>query len=134
MSKGPLWKQCCKTPKNTSCNYAFITYDFFFSSARLINCPIDIFKLVAYIYCQFYRDLIVVFPFRPKVKTPPQDTLLRLEKDQTLNELSVESSLFAFKLGLANHECSLLMNGLVYEPNEVYQTNIKLCVLTLLRY
>lgn len=54
----------------------------------------------------------------PRVKTPPQDTLLRLEKDQTLNELSVESSLFAFKLGLTKLECSLLMNGLVYEPNE----------------
>ncbi|KAL1553421.1 UDP-glucose:glycoprotein glucosyltransferase isoform X2 [Salvia divinorum] len=54
----------------------------------------------------------------PRVKTPPQDTLLKLEKDQTLNELSAESSLFAFKLGFAKLECSLLMNGLVYEPNE----------------
>ncbi|KAH6755044.1 EMS-MUTAGENIZED BRI1 SUPPRESSOR 1 [Perilla frutescens var. hirtella] len=63
-------------------------------------------------------DLITVDLFRPKVKTPPQDTLLRLEKDQTLNELSVESSLFAFKLGLTKLECCLLMNGLVYEPNE----------------
>lgn len=57
---------------------------------------------------------------RPRAKSPPQDTLLRLEKDQTLNELSQESSMFAFKLGLAKLECSLLMNGLVYEPNEVH--------------
>lgn len=54
------------------------------------------------------------------VKTPPQDTLLKLEKDQTLTELSAESSLFAFKLGFAKLGCSLLMNGLVYEPNEVH--------------
>lgn len=61
----------------------------------------------------------MVCPFRSRVKTPPQDTLLRLEKDQALNELSVESSLYAFKLGLANLECTLLMNGLVSEANEV---------------
>ncbi|KAI3445630.1 hypothetical protein Pfo_002295 [Paulownia fortunei] len=54
----------------------------------------------------------------PRAKSPPQDTLLRLEKEQTLNELSQESSMFAFKLGLTKLECSLLMNGLVYEPNE----------------
>ncbi|KAG6391795.1 hypothetical protein SASPL_149555 [Salvia splendens] len=54
----------------------------------------------------------------PRVKTLPQETLLKLEKDQTLNELSVESTMFAFKLGFAKLECSLLMNGLVYEPNE----------------
>ncbi|PIN18202.1 UDP-glucose:glycoprotein glucosyltransferase [Handroanthus impetiginosus] len=54
----------------------------------------------------------------PRAKSPPQDTLLRLEKDQTLNELSHESTMFAFKLGLAKLECSLLFNGLVYEPNE----------------
>lgn len=66
-----------------------------------------------------FCDLILICLLRPKVKTPPQDTLLKLEKDQTLSELSVESSLFAFKLGLAKLKCSLLMNGLVYEPNEV---------------
>ncbi|KAL0422276.1 UNVERIFIED_CONTAM: UDP-glucose:glycoprotein glucosyltransferase [Sesamum latifolium] len=54
----------------------------------------------------------------PKAKSPPQDTLLRLEKEQKWNELAQESSLFAFKLGLTKLECSLLMNGLVSEPNE----------------
>lgn len=57
------------------------------------------------------------------MKTPPQETLLKLEKDQALNELSVESTMFAFKLGFAKLECSLLMNGLVYEPNEVLFSN-----------
>ncbi|KAK6156984.1 hypothetical protein DH2020_011232 [Rehmannia glutinosa] len=54
----------------------------------------------------------------PTAKSPPQDTLLRLEKEQTWNEQSQESSVFAFKLGLAKLECPLLMNGLVNEPNE----------------
>ncbi|KAL8535987.1 hypothetical protein ACS0TY_011576 [Phlomoides rotata] len=54
----------------------------------------------------------------PRVISPPQDTLLRVEKDQNLNELFQESSMFAFKLGLTTLECSLLMNGLVHEPNE----------------
>ncbi|KAL8061150.1 hypothetical protein ABFX02_02G069400 [Erythranthe guttata] len=54
----------------------------------------------------------------PTATSPPQETLLKLEKDQTLSELSHESSVFAFKLGLAKMGCSLLMNGLVYEPNE----------------
>ncbi|KAG8368795.1 hypothetical protein BUALT_Bualt15G0083900 [Buddleja alternifolia] len=54
----------------------------------------------------------------PSAKSPPQDTLLRLQKEQTLNELSLESSMFVFKLGMAKLECSLLMNGLVHEPNE----------------
>ncbi|KAL3814493.1 hypothetical protein ACJIZ3_015761 [Penstemon smallii] len=54
----------------------------------------------------------------PISKSPPQDTLLRLEKDQTLNELSQESSMFVIKLGFAKLECSLLMNGLVHETNE----------------
>ncbi|KAL0357165.1 UNVERIFIED_CONTAM: UDP-glucose:glycoprotein glucosyltransferase [Sesamum calycinum] len=54
----------------------------------------------------------------PKAKSPPQDTLQKLEKEQKWNELAQESSLFAFKLGLTKLECSLLMNGLVSEPNE----------------
>ncbi|KAK3011338.1 hypothetical protein RJ639_011725, partial [Escallonia herrerae] len=54
----------------------------------------------------------------PKAKSPPQDTLLKLEKEQTFNELSQESSVFIFKLGLAKLQCCLLMNGLVHEPNE----------------
>ncbi|KAL6515179.1 hypothetical protein OROHE_018811 [Orobanche hederae] len=55
----------------------------------------------------------------PTAKSPPQDTLLRLEKEQTRNELSRESSMSAFKLGLTKLKCSLLFNGLVHEPNEV---------------
>ncbi|KAL0365044.1 UNVERIFIED_CONTAM: UDP-glucose:glycoprotein glucosyltransferase [Sesamum angustifolium] len=54
----------------------------------------------------------------PKAKSPPQDTLQKLEKEQKWNELAQESSLFAFKLGLTKLECSLLMNGLVSDPNE----------------
>ncbi|PWA75078.1 UDP-glucose:glycoprotein glucosyltransferase [Artemisia annua] len=54
----------------------------------------------------------------PKAKTPPQDTLLKLEKDQSFRESSQESSLFVFKLGMSKLECSLLMNGLVHSSNE----------------
>ncbi|KAJ0710636.1 putative UDP-glucose:Glycoprotein Glucosyltransferase [Helianthus annuus] len=53
-----------------------------------------------------------------KAKTPPQDTLLKLEKDQSFRESSQASSLFVFKLGLAKLECSLLMNGLVHNYDE----------------
>ncbi|KAK4757504.1 hypothetical protein SAY87_018805 [Trapa incisa] len=54
----------------------------------------------------------------PKTKTPPQDLLLKLEKDKSFKELSWESSLSVFKLGLANMHCVLLMNGLVLDANE----------------
>ncbi|KAA8545514.1 hypothetical protein F0562_020298 [Nyssa sinensis] len=54
----------------------------------------------------------------PKAKSPPQDTLLKLEKEQTFNEQSHESSMFVFKLGLVKLQCGLLMNGLVYDSNE----------------
>ncbi|KAM6554272.1 hypothetical protein CsatB_015034 [Cannabis sativa] len=54
----------------------------------------------------------------PKAKSPPQDLLLKLEKEQTFKELSVETSLFVFKLGLAKLQCSLLMNGLVIDSKE----------------
>ncbi|KAL3350110.1 hypothetical protein AABB24_022896 [Solanum stoloniferum] len=54
----------------------------------------------------------------PQAKTPPQDTLLKLEKEHTFKELSEESSLFVFKLGLAKRQCCLLFNGLVHEPTE----------------
>lgn len=57
--------------------------------------------------------------YRPKAKTHPQDTLLKLEKDQSFRESSQESSLFVFKLGMAKLGCSLLMNGLVHSSNEV---------------
>ncbi|KAI7751028.1 hypothetical protein M8C21_007077 [Ambrosia artemisiifolia] len=53
-----------------------------------------------------------------KAKTPPQDTLLKIEKDQSFSESSQASSLFVFKLGLAKLECSLLMNGLVHNYDE----------------
>ncbi|XP_059648175.1 UDP-glucose:glycoprotein glucosyltransferase isoform X2 [Cornus florida] len=54
----------------------------------------------------------------PKAKSPPQDTLLKLEKEKTFSELSQESSMSVFKLGLAKLRCCVLMNGLVYDPNE----------------
>lgn len=53
-----------------------------------------------------------------KAKSPPQDLLLKLEKEQTYKELSQESSMFVFKLGLAKLQCGLLMNGLVVDSNE----------------
>lgn len=51
----------------------------------------------------------------PKVKSPPQDTLQKLEKDETFMEFSQESSMFVFKLGLTKLQCCLLMNGLVFD-------------------
>ncbi|KAK8469111.1 hypothetical protein PHAVU_006G215600 [Phaseolus vulgaris] len=54
----------------------------------------------------------------PKVKSPPQEILLKLEKESELKELSQESSMLAFKLGLSKTHCSLLMNGLVIDPTE----------------
>ncbi|KAG6709705.1 hypothetical protein I3842_06G146800 [Carya illinoinensis] len=54
----------------------------------------------------------------PKAKSPPQDILLRLEKEKTFKNVSEESSMFVFKLGLAKLQCRLLMNGLVFDSNE----------------
>nr|GEV63748.1 UDP-glucose:glycoprotein glucosyltransferase [Tanacetum cinerariifolium] len=54
----------------------------------------------------------------PKAKTPPQDTLFKIEKDQSSCKSSQESSLFVFKLGMSKMECSSLMNGLVHSSNE----------------
>ncbi|KAJ4717311.1 UDP-glucose:glycoprotein glucosyltransferase-like [Melia azedarach] len=54
----------------------------------------------------------------PKVKSPPQDILLKLEKEKTFKEQSEESSMLVFKLGLAKLECCLLMNGLVSDSTE----------------
>ncbi|KAJ1435014.1 UDP-glucose:Glycoprotein Glucosyltransferase [Sesbania bispinosa] len=54
----------------------------------------------------------------PKVKSPPQEILLKLEKEAELKELSQESSKLVFKLGLSKIQCSLLMNGLVIDPTE----------------
>ncbi|XP_028088657.1 UDP-glucose:glycoprotein glucosyltransferase-like [Camellia sinensis] len=55
----------------------------------------------------------------PKAKSPPQDALLKLETEQTFTELSQESSMFIFKLGLVKLQCCLLMNGLVVNANEI---------------
>lgn len=54
----------------------------------------------------------------PKAKTPPQDALLKLEKEGTFSKESHESSMFVFKLGLSKLQSCVLMNGLVHEPNE----------------
>ncbi|KAJ0010856.1 hypothetical protein Pint_33129 [Pistacia integerrima] len=54
----------------------------------------------------------------PKAKSPPQDLLLKLEKEQSLKEKSQEISMFVFKLGLAKLQSCLLMNGLVFDSNE----------------
>lgn len=54
----------------------------------------------------------------PKATTPPQDILLKLEKEKTYNELSQESSMFVFKLGLYKLQCCLLMNGFVVDSGE----------------
>ncbi|RAL49511.1 hypothetical protein DM860_012944 [Cuscuta australis] len=54
----------------------------------------------------------------PQAKSPPQDTLLKLEKEHTFKEAAEESSLFVHKLGLSKLQCSLLMNGLVNDPSE----------------
>ncbi|MCL7030306.1 hypothetical protein MKW94_012163, partial [Papaver nudicaule] len=54
----------------------------------------------------------------PKVKSPPQDVLLKLQKELTFKERAEESSLFVFNLGLFKLKCCLLMNGLVSEPTE----------------
>nr|DAD24321.1 TPA_asm: hypothetical protein HUJ06_025785 [Nelumbo nucifera] len=53
-----------------------------------------------------------------KAKSPPQDVLLKLEKELTFKEQAEESSLFVYKLGLSKLQCCLLMNGLVHEPTE----------------
>ncbi|KAK1287551.1 UDP-glucose:glycoprotein glucosyltransferase [Acorus calamus] len=53
-----------------------------------------------------------------KAKSPPQETLLKIEKDLELKQKADESSLFIFKLGLSKLECSMLMNGLIYETSE----------------
>ncbi|XP_047173369.1 UDP-glucose:glycoprotein glucosyltransferase [Vigna umbellata] len=54
----------------------------------------------------------------PKVKSPPQEILVKLENEPELKKLSQESSMLAFKLGLSKTDCSLLMNGLVIDPTE----------------
>ncbi|XP_072958522.1 UDP-glucose:glycoprotein glucosyltransferase [Typha angustifolia] len=53
-----------------------------------------------------------------KAKSPPQDVLLKLEKESKYKEAAEGSSLFVFKLGLSKLQCCLLMNGLVHESSE----------------
>ncbi|TKY71358.1 UDP-glucose:glycoprotein glucosyltransferase [Spatholobus suberectus] len=54
----------------------------------------------------------------PKVKSPPQEILIKLEKETELKKLSQKSSMLVFKLGWSKIHCSLLMNGLVIDPTE----------------
>ncbi|KAL5787384.1 hypothetical protein ACOSP7_004333 [Xanthoceras sorbifolium] len=54
----------------------------------------------------------------PKATSPPQNLLLKLEKEQTYKEQARDSSMFVFKLGLVKMQCCLLMNGLVYDSSE----------------
>uniref|UniRef100_A0A7N0UES8 UDP-glucose:glycoprotein glucosyltransferase n=1 Tax=Kalanchoe fedtschenkoi TaxID=63787 RepID=A0A7N0UES8_KALFE len=65
-----------------------------------------------YVEAAFVETLI------PKSADPPQDMLLKLVKDHRIKELSQESSMFVFKMGLAEQQCCLLFNGLVYESSE----------------
>ncbi|WOL04288.1 UDP-glucose:glycoprotein glucosyltransferase [Canna indica] len=58
-----------------------------------------------------------------KAKSPPQDTLLKLQMELTYKEEAEGSSGFVFKLGLSRLECCLLMNGLVYEATEEASIN-----------
>lgn len=67
---------------------------------------------------QHHVESAFVETILPKVKSPPQEILLKLEKEPELKELSQESSKLVFKLGLSKIQCSLLMNGLVIDPNE----------------
>ncbi|KAK9134686.1 hypothetical protein Syun_014016 [Stephania yunnanensis] len=53
-----------------------------------------------------------------KVKSPPQDVLLKVEKELMFKEKADESSLFMYSLGLSKLQCCLLMNGIVYQPTE----------------
>ncbi|KAL4183985.1 hypothetical protein AMTRI_Chr11g101090 [Amborella trichopoda] len=53
-----------------------------------------------------------------KVKSPPNDVLLKLEKETVFMDKVEESTLSVFKLGLSKLGSCLLMNGLVYESNE----------------
>ncbi|CAN6458439.1 unnamed protein product [Victoria cruziana] len=58
-----------------------------------------------------------------KVKSPPQEILLKIKKDMLFKERAEESSLFVFKLGISKLQCCLLMNGLVHEPTEESSIN-----------
>lgn len=99
----------CRILEHQKFIFTVIQYSFFF----LLFWSIPIIGLnVLAIFC------------RPKVKSPPQEILLKLEKEPELKELSQESSKLVFKLGLSKIQCSLLMNGLVIDPNEVMSNDI----------
>ncbi|KAA3462915.1 UDP-glucose:glycoprotein glucosyltransferase-like isoform X2 [Gossypium australe] len=53
-----------------------------------------------------------------KAKSSPQEILLKLKKEQTFKEMSQESSLSVFKLGVGTLQCCLLMNGFVFDSSE----------------
>ncbi|MBA0619843.1 hypothetical protein Godav_005640 [Gossypium davidsonii] len=53
-----------------------------------------------------------------KAKSSPQEIMLKLKKEQTFKEMSQESSLSVFKLGVGTLQCCLLMNGLVFDSSE----------------
>ncbi|KAH9602156.1 hypothetical protein KSS87_023287 [Heliosperma pusillum] len=55
----------------------------------------------------------------PKSKSHPQDALLKLDEEKTFLDVAQKSSLFVFQLGLSKRKCCLLLNGLVYDSNEV---------------
>ncbi|KAH0875649.1 hypothetical protein HID58_073011 [Brassica napus] len=67
---------------------------------------------------QQHVDGAFVETILPKVKSPPQEILLKLQQEHTLKEASEASSMFVFKLGLAKLKCSFLMNGLVFDSVE----------------
>ncbi|KAL2942987.1 UDP-glucose:glycoprotein glucosyltransferase [Bienertia sinuspersici] len=53
-----------------------------------------------------------------KSQSPPQDVLLKLDKQKDFEDVAQESSMFVFKLGLSKSKCCLLLNGLVYNSDE----------------
>lgn len=58
-----------------------------------------------------------------KDKFPPQEMLLKLEKEGKFKGDAEMSSHFVYKLGLSKLQCCLLLNGLVYESNEDVSMN-----------
>ncbi|KAK8965056.1 UDP-glucose:glycoprotein glucosyltransferase [Platanthera guangdongensis] len=53
-----------------------------------------------------------------KANFPPQEMLLKLEKEDKYKETAEMSSHFVYKLGLSKLQCCLLLNGLVHESTE----------------
>lgn len=80
-------------------------------SIRLLN--------ICICFCIFDFDTLV-YLCRSQSKSPPQDVLLKLEKEKSFEDVAKESSMLVFNLGLSKRKCCLLMNGLVYNSNEVH--------------